>query len=72
MSNKIKVDDKLIDDLSKLAKLKFDKKSSEKIKEDLDRILSFINAISKVDTDGVDPLIYISEEVNTLIISYIK
>ena len=50
MSNKIKVDDKLIDDLSKLAKLKFDKKSSEKIKEDLDRILSFINAISKLAT----------------------
>lgn len=66
MSKKIKVDDKLIDDLAKLAKLKFDKKSSEKIKADLDRILTFINAISKVNTDEVDPLIYLSEEVNVL------
>ena len=66
MSNNIKVDDKLIADLSKLAKLKFDKESSEKIKSDLDRILGFIDAISKVDTDGVEPLIYMSEEVNVL------
>ena len=63
MSNNIKVDDKLIADLSKLAKLKFDKQSAEKMKSDLSTILGFVAAISKVDTEGVEPLIYMSDEV---------
>ena len=66
MENKITVDDKLIEDLSRLAKLKFDKNSSEKIKDDLSSILGFVDTLSEVDTEGVDPLIYMSEEVNTL------
>ena len=39
MSKSITVDDKLIDDLSKLAKLKFDKKATKQIKSDLNIIL---------------------------------
>lgn len=66
MKNKITVDDKLIEDLSRLAKLKFDKNSSEKIKDDLSSILGFIDTLSEVDTESVEPLIYMSEEVNTL------
>jgi len=66
MENKITVDDKLIEDLSRLAKLKFDKNSSEKIKDDLSSILGFVDTLSEVDTEGVEPLIYMSEEVNTL------
>ena len=66
MGNNIKVDDQLIADLSKLAKLKFDKESTEKMKSDLDSILGFVDAIAKVDTDGVEPLIYMSKEVNIL------
>jgi aspartyl-tRNA(Asn)/glutamyl-tRNA(Gln) amidotransferase subunit C len=66
MKNKITVDDKLIEDLSLLAKLKFDKNSSEKIKDDLSSILGFVDTLSEVDTEGVEPLIYMSEEVNAL------
>ena len=66
MKNKITVDDKLIEDLSRLAKLKFDKNSSEKIKADLSSILGFVDTLSEVDTEGVEPLIYMSEEVNAL------
>ncbi len=66
MKSKITVDDKLIDDLSRLAKLQFDKQSSEKMKEDLDTILSFVEKLSEVNTDDVDPLIFMSEEVNVL------
>ena len=66
MSNNIKVDHKLIDSLSKLAKLKFDEKSAKKMKSDLDVILGFVDAISKVDTDAIEPLIYMSEEINIL------
>ena len=66
MKNKITVDDKLIEDLSRLAKLKFDKNSSEKMKDDLSTILGFVDTLSEVDTEGIEPLIYMSEEVNTL------
>ena len=66
MKKPIKVDNKLIAKLSKLAKLKFDKKSTEKIKTELKKIIGFVNAISKVDTDNIEPLIYMSEETNIL------
>ena len=66
MKSKITVDDKLIDDLSRLAKLQFDKQSSKKMKEDLDIILGFVEKLSEVNTDDVDPLIFMSEEVNVL------
>ena len=66
MSNNIKVDEQLITSLSKLAKLKFDKKSKEKMKLDLKKILQFIDAISLINTEGVKPLVYMSDEVNIL------
>ena len=66
MKNKITVDDKLIADLSRLAKLKFDKESSERMKSDLKTILGFVDSLSKIDTEGIEPLVYMSEEVNVL------
>ena len=66
MTKKIKVDQKLISNLSKLAKLKFDKKSAEKMKADLNVMLHFVDVISKIDTTDVKPLIYLNKEVNVL------
>ena len=60
------VDDKLIADLSRLAKLKFNPEDSKKIKTDLNTILKFVDEISKIETDSLEPLIYISNEVNVL------
>ena len=62
----MKVDDKLIADLSKLAKLKFSPEASKKIKADLNTILTFVDEISKIETDSLEPLIHISNEVNVL------
>ena len=62
----MEVNNKLIEDLSRLAKLKFDEKSAEKMKADLDKIISFVDKLSEIDTEGVEPLIYLSEEVNVL------
>ena len=66
MANKITIDKKLITNLSRLAKLKFDEKSAGRIKSDLKKILAFIETISEVNTDCVEPLIYMSEEINVL------
>ena len=62
----MEVNNKLIEDLSRLAKLKFDEKSAEKMKADLDKIISFVDKLSEIDTEGVEPLIYLSDEVNVL------
>ena len=62
----MEVTNKLIQDISTLGKLDFDEKSTEQMKADLKKIISFIDKLSEVDTDGPDPLIYLSDEVNTL------
>ena len=68
----MEVDNKLIQDLSRLAKLKFDEQAAEKMKGDLDKIIGFVNKLSEIDTEGVEPLIYLSEEVNVLRVDEIR
>ena len=62
----MEVNNKLIEDLSRLAKLKFDEESAEKMKGDLNKMIGFVDKLSEIDTEGVEPLIYLSEEVNVL------
>ena len=62
----MEVNNKLINDLSRLAKLQFDEESAEKMKGDLKKIISFVDKLSEIDTEGVEPLIYLSEDVNVL------
>jgi len=62
----MEVNNKLIQDLSRLAKLKFDEKSAEKMKEQLEKIIGFVDKLSEIDTEGIEPLVYLSEEVNVL------
>ena len=62
----MKVDNKLIADLAKLAKLHFDEKSSLSMQEDLKKIIGFVDKLSEIDTENTEPLIYMSEEVNVL------
>lgn len=58
------VDDKLIDKLSDLSKLEFNEAEKVGIKKDLTRMLDFVESLSEVNTDGIEPLIYVNPEVN--------
>ena len=62
----MKVDNKLIEDLSRLAKLNFDKQTIEEMKSDFEKILEFVDKLSEIDTEGVEPLVYLNEEENVL------
>ena len=62
----MKVDNKLIKDLSRLAKLNFDEQTIEEMKSDFEKILEFVDKLSEIDTKGVEPLIYLSDEMNIL------
>ncbi len=60
------INNEIVDRLSELAKLDFDPAEKENIKNDLNRILSYFEKLNEVNTDGVEPLIFMSENVNLL------
>ena len=62
----MEVNNKLIQDIAKLSKLKFDDFAEEKMKVDLEKMIAFVEKLNEIDTKVVDPLIYISEEINVL------
>lgn len=62
----MKIDNNLIQNIAALAKLEFDKQSSKEMTADMEKIIGFVNKLSEINTAGVDPLIYMSEEVNVL------
>jgi aspartyl-tRNA(Asn)/glutamyl-tRNA(Gln) amidotransferase subunit C len=60
------ISNELIDKLADLAKLEFNGEDKERIKTDLVQITAFFEELNKVDTDGVEPLIFMSDAVNVL------
>jgi len=60
----MKIDDNLLNRLAKLSKLNLEGTEKEAIKQDLQNILNFIEQINQVNTDGVEPLIHITNNKN--------
>ena len=62
----MQVNDDLIDKLATLARLEFNAGEKEEIKKDLTRILDFVEKINELDLENVEPLIFMSSEVNVM------
>lgn len=62
----MEVTDNLIDKLSELARLEFNGNEKDAIKQDMERILGFMEKLNELDTDEVKPLIFMSDEINRL------
>jgi aspartyl-tRNA(Asn)/glutamyl-tRNA(Gln) amidotransferase subunit C len=62
----MKVNEQLIGHLSHLARLEFDTNAGQEMIHDLNRILGFVEKLEEVNTEGVEPLIYMTEETNIL------
>ena len=62
----MQIDDKLVDHIAHLARLSFDGSAKESIKKDMKSITDFIDKLSELDTENVEPLIFMSEEVNVM------
>lgn len=60
------VDNSTVDKIAELAKLQFDNAAKEEIKADLNKMLDFIDKLSELDTENVDPLIYMLDEEQVL------
>jgi aspartyl-tRNA(Asn)/glutamyl-tRNA(Gln) amidotransferase subunit C len=60
----MKITDEVVDRVAALAKLRFEGEARERIKQDLDQILSFCEQLQSVDTTGVEPLAHMTDAVN--------
>lgn len=60
------IDKSTVDRIAELSKLKFDEIESAEILQDMNRMLDFVEKLQEVDTEGVEPLIYMLEEKATL------
>ena len=62
----MEVNDVLVDKLANLARLKFDASEKESIKNDLQKMIQFVEKLNELDTTGVEPLLHMSNNVNVL------
>ena len=62
----MEVNDALVDKLANLARLQFNTTEKEGIKNDLQRMIQFVEKLNELDTTGVEPLLHMSEQVNVL------
>lgn len=60
----MKINKEVITKLSNLSKLKFNNKETELISKDLSKMVNFINQLNELETDGIEPLIHMNEEIN--------
>lgn len=60
------IDSKMLENLAHLARLRFDDTEKEAIRADLQKMLAFVENLAKVDTKGVEPLLFISDTCNVL------
>ncbi|MDB3926850.1 Asp-tRNA(Asn)/Glu-tRNA(Gln) amidotransferase subunit GatC [Flavobacteriales bacterium] len=62
----MKIDQTLIDKLARLSQLEFNSDTKAKMEDDLNKILAFVDKLNEVDTENIEPLIYLNEEKNKL------
>jgi aspartyl-tRNA(Asn)/glutamyl-tRNA(Gln) amidotransferase subunit C len=62
----MKITNEKVDQLAQLARLSFEGAEKEAIRTDLEKILEMCEKLNEVDTTGVDPLVYMTDNVNLL------
>ena len=62
----MEVTDTLIDKLALLSRLKFNDEEKKEIRNDLQRMISFVDKLNELDITGIEPLIHMSDETSAL------
>ena len=62
----MKVDRETVDKIAHLARLELTEAEKGRSVAELSEILSFMEKLNELDTEGVEPLIYMNEAVNVL------
>ena len=62
----MEVNHALIDKLSLLARLEIKPDEKDKLRDDLQQMIGFIEKLQELDTTGIEPLMHLTEEFNVL------
>ncbi len=55
---------KMIDHLAHLSRLEFEPEKKENIRNDVERMVVFIEKLQALNTDGIEPLLFMSDTQN--------
>ncbi len=61
-----RITNETIDKIAHLARLEFKEDTKEEISKDMNRMLDFVDKLNELTTDNVEPLVYMSKEVNVM------
>jgi aspartyl-tRNA(Asn)/glutamyl-tRNA(Gln) amidotransferase subunit C len=62
----MKISEEIVDHIAHLSRLEFEGDKKQAILKDMENIISFMDKLSEVDTNNVEPLIFMNEEYNNL------
>ena len=60
------IDKETVDKVAHLARLELSEAEKKTLMKDMGKILDFMDKLNEVDTSGVEPLVYMTDEVNVL------
>jgi aspartyl-tRNA(Asn)/glutamyl-tRNA(Gln) amidotransferase subunit C len=61
----MKINREVLDKIAHLARLEFDEKDADKMMKDMTVIVSWVEKLNEVDTEGIEPLTTMSHEINS-------
>ena len=60
------IDRTVLDKIAHLSRLEFDEQDAEKMMKDMTAIVTWVEKLNEVNTEGVEPLTTMSQEVNAM------
>lgn len=62
----MKITEEVVDHIAHLARLEFEGEDKKTILRDMENIITFMDRLNELNTEDVEPLIFMSDEVNRL------
>lgn len=62
----MKIQKETVNHIAHLARLKFNEEETKAVQQDLDNMITFMDKLSELNTKNIDPLVFMSEEINVL------
>jgi aspartyl-tRNA(Asn)/glutamyl-tRNA(Gln) amidotransferase subunit C len=62
----MEVNNELVTKLARLSRLHFSEVEKDAIREDLQKMISFVDKLNELNTEGLEPVLHMSSEVNKL------
>jgi aspartyl-tRNA(Asn)/glutamyl-tRNA(Gln) amidotransferase subunit C len=62
----MKINSETIDKIAHLARIEVQEEDKQTLLSDMNKILVFMDKLNEVDTTGIEPLVYMNDELNVL------